>query len=142
MSEDHDCELKYGQMQCKICHRTADDLSTQNGSVHASMPVEAFSLSERVGLSWSMNRKPKDVMQKARFDMAIRILGKRPAEIYKPLGIDKSDWSRITWGIIIPDDMTKIRIAKALGCDSAALWGNVTFKVLQPGEEGKNDSTV
>ena len=46
--------------------------------------------------------------------------------MYKKLGIDKADWSRIIWGIIIPDIKTQVSIAKGLDCDSAVLWGELT----------------
>lgn len=78
-----------------------------------------------VGKSWLRHPEKRSQAQKARFDWALQRIGKRAAEVYKELSIDKADWSRIVWNITTPDKIMQIKIAKKLECDTSNLWSDV-----------------
>lgn len=83
-----------------------------------------FPFADKVGKSWERDLSRRDETLKAKIDTLLARLGKKPSEVYKKLGIDKADWSRIVWGIVVPDIRTQVKISDELECDSLLLWGN------------------
>jgi len=95
----------------------------------------AFFIAEAVGESW---REPIEI----RFDALLKERGLKWVEIYKPLGIDKADASRIRRGLVIPSLTLRIKIAKAFGVDTSVIWKpsdidyNNYLKLLREENEG------
>jgi hypothetical protein len=83
---------------------------------------EPFFMPEVVGKGWYRDILRKSEVTKARWDTLIIRSGKRASEIYRKLGIDKADWSRIVWGVSIPPIEIRLKIAEELETDSGILW--------------------
>lgn len=78
---------------------------------------------------------------KQRIDQRLLELGRKWADVYNILGMNKADASRIRNGITIPPKWKRIQIAKALGIDSSVIWDTPVliqaneFSSLNPKEE-------
>lgn len=66
--------------------------------------------------------KRRSQVLKIRLQTLISSKGLSEADFYKSLGLNKSYWYKISWGITeCPLDL-KIRISQALNVDSATIW--------------------
>ncbi len=95
-----------------------------------------------LGKYWERDNSRKDVRLKSKIDALLQRQGKKASQVYKKVGIDPADWSRIIWGIIVPNISQQVKIAQELECDSAVLWSDYPFTddELKRNLEGKNDN--
>lgn len=75
---------------------------------------KSFFLNSGVGKGYTSIRQ--------RIDQRLLELGKKWADVYNDLGLNKADASRIRNGITIPPKWKRIQIAEALGIDSSVIW--------------------